>query len=274
MSETRALVPISQQWADQAQQAVQEEPVLSGVKVSMQSGQLSIDDEPLPGNQMYVVILDHYRENNYFTDKYVAGQEPKPPKCYAFGRGADADEMAPHESMKASLVWDGGYFEPQNDKCMTCPRNEWGTADTGKGKACQNRRRLIMLPAGYATPKKGSRDFDVELFTEPTHYATAEEAQVKLPVTSSKEFAKYVSQLGSQYQRPPHGVITRLWLEPHAAHQFTVKFEMIEEISDDLAQVIMDRNQQCRDREFRGYMPPEDNSGQQQAGSLKGVGRR
>jgi hypothetical protein len=271
---TTALVPISQQWADQAQIAVQEEPPSDGLWISTKGGIMSIGDEELPGNQMYVIIIDHYRENTYFEGRYNP-EVKMPPKCYAFARGADADEMGPHESMKASLAWEGGYFEPQHDTCQGCPMNEWGTADTGRGKACQNRRRLVLLPAGYATPKKGSRDFDVELFTDPAHYQTADEALMKLPVTSSKEFSKYVSQLGAQYARPPHGVLTRIYLEPHAGDQFHVKFEMIEEVPDDLAQIIMDRNAACREREFRGYAPPEEGACvPRQPGSLRGVGRR
>src|ERR1700761_4289933 len=95
------LVPISQQWSEQAAQAQHEEPADGGLWVSTKSGVLSIDDEELPGNQMYVVILDHYRENTYFGARYNP-EVKTPPKCYAFGRGADADTMAPHESMKAS----------------------------------------------------------------------------------------------------------------------------------------------------------------------------
>jgi hypothetical protein len=269
-----ALVPISQQWADQAQQAQHEEPTVEGLWVSTRGGILSIGDEELPGNQMYVVILDHYRENTYFPERWSA-ELASPPKCYAFGRGGDADEMGPHPSMQASLAPDG-YFEPQNDTCQGCPMNEWGTADTGKGKACQNRRRLILLPAGYCSPKRGSRDFDVELFTDPAHYKTADEAQLKLPTTSSKEFSKYVSQIGAQFSRPPHGVITRLYLEPHAKDQFHVRFEMVEEVPDDLAQIVMDRNAACREREFRGYMPPAPDAFERTWLNLPGgrVGRR
>jgi len=269
-----ALVPISERWAEQAQQAQAEEPVGEGHFISLKSGVLSIDDEEMPGNQMYVIIIDHYRENTYFGSRYDPDQAT-PPKCYAFARGADGDDMGPHESMKESLVWEGGYFEPQNDVCRTCPMNEWGTADTGRGKACQNRRRLVLLPAGYCEPKKGSRDFDVHLFTDPAHYQTCDEVQMKLPVTSAKEFSKYVSQLGAQFQRPPHGVLTRIFVEPDPKNQFRVCFEMVEEVPDDLAQIIMDRNEQCRAKEFRGYSPPQEGAtSTRQPGSLRGVGRR
>lgn len=268
-----ALVPISERWAEQAQQAQHEEPVGEGLFVSLKSGVMSVNDEELPGNQMYVVIIDHYRENTYFEGRYDPDVKA-PPKCYAFARGADGDDMGPHESMQLSLAPEG-YFEPQNDVCRTCPKNEWGTADTGRGKACQNRRRLVLLPAGYCEPKKGSRDFDVRLFTDAAHYQTADEAMLKLPVTSSKEFSKYVSQLGAQFQRPPHGVITRIFVEPDPKTQFRVGFEMVEEVPDDLAQIIMDRNAVCREREWRGYQPPSDDAPQpRQAGSLRGVGRR
>lgn len=269
-----ALVPISQQWAARAQQAQAEEPAQEGNWVSTAGGILAVGEEEMPGNQMYVVILDHYRENTYFDGRYDPNVK-SPPKCYAFGRDAGGDDMGPHESMKSSLAWEGGWFEPQHDTCKGCPMNEWGTADTGRGKACQNRRRLILLPAGYCTPKRGSRDFDVELFTDPAHFQTADEAQLKLPVTSTKEFSKYVTQLGAQYQRPPEGVVTRIYLEPHAGDQFHVKFEMVEEVSEDLAQIVMERADACRGREWRGYMPPEHTDAPERTpGSLRGVGRR
>jgi hypothetical protein len=68
--------------------------------------------------------------------------------------------MGPHPSMQADA-----NFQPQSDLCKTCEHNQWGSADKGRGKACQNRRRLTMIPAGVFMPKRGSRDFDLEIFT-------------------------------------------------------------------------------------------------------------
>lgn len=103
---TTALVSIADRWAEQAQSAQREEPIGEGLFVSLKSGVMSIGDEELPGNQMYVVIIDHFRENTFFAGRYDPDVKA-PPKCYAFGRGADGDDMGPHESMQASP-----YFEP------------------------------------------------------------------------------------------------------------------------------------------------------------------
>lgn len=262
-----ALVPISDRWAQQAEVAAAEEPMVGGIWMTTQGGILSIDEEDMPGNQAYVIILDAVRENTYYPNKFNP-DVPAPPTCYAFGRGSDAEEMGPHPSMQADLE----FFQPQNDTCLGCPMNEWGTADTGKGKACQNRRRLTLIPAGVASPIRGSRDFEVDLFDDPMHYQTADVAFLKLPVTSTKEYAKYVTQLSASVRRPPHGVLTRIYLEPHAGDQYHVRFEMIEEVPDELAQIIMDRHDAVVDQPFQGYSPPEKIV-QPVAGSLKGLRR-
>lgn len=262
-----ALVSIADRWATEAVAAAAEEPVTGGVWLSTQGGILAIGDEDMPGNQAYVIVLDSIRENTYYPGKFDA-KVKNPPVCYAFGRGADADEMGPHPSMQVDLE----YFQPQNDTCQGCPMNEWGTADTGKGKACQNRRRLTLIPAGVATPIKGSRDFEVDLFDDPAHYQTADVAYLKLPVTSTKEWAKYVTQLSASVRRPPHGVLTRIWLEPNANDQYHVRFEMVEEVPDELAQIIMDRHDAVIGQEFTGYQPPQEVE-QPVAGSLKGLRR-
>jgi hypothetical protein len=263
-----ALVSIAERWAEEAAKAVAEEPIAGGLWLSTQGGILALDDEELPGNQAYVIILDSVRENTYYPNKFDPTVKA-PPVCYAFGRGADAEEMGPHSSMQA----DAEYFQPQHDTCLGCPMNEWGTADTGKGKACQNRRRLTLIPAGVATPIKGSRDFEVELFEDPKHFQTADVAFLKLPVTSTKQYARYITQLSASVRRPPHGVLTRIYLEPHANDQYHICFEMVEEVPDALAQIVMDRHDAEVAREFQGYKPPTE-AEQPVSGSLKGLRRR
>ena len=219
--------------------------------LSTKGGVLTFDGEALPGNQMCVIMLDIVRERTYYTTKYSSDSEQNlPPVCYAFGR--TDDEMAPHESMQADL----DYFTPQNDVCQTCAHNEWGSADTGRGKACSERRRMAILPAGYYTPKKGSRDFDLHMFDEADHYKTADIAFLKLPVTSVKDYARYVTQLSASHRRPPLGVITRVYLEPDAKTQFRVKFEMLELLPDDLFATIMERHEEAKASIVFGYSPP------------------
>ncbi len=262
------LVPIEQKWAEQAEAAASQEQLVAGTFLSTRGGVLSIGDEVMPGNQVLVVVVDSINENTLYEGKYVA-DDTKPPICYAFGRGVD-EEMAPHESMQAAPE----YFEPQAETCGVCPMNEWGSADQGRGKACQNRRRLVLLPAGFYTPKRGSRDFDLEIFDEEAHFRTADLATIKLPVTSVKEWAKYVHDVAANFRRPPHGVITRIYLEPDTANQYKVKFEMVEEVSNELAEAVMMRHDQAIQQKLTGYAPPQEKAPAPASGnSLRGLRR-
>lgn len=261
------IVNYNEQWAKQAEQYAAEEQLTGGTFLSTRGGTLSFGEEVMPGNQVCVIILDAVKENTLYAGDYDP-DAAQAPVCYAFGRGAE--EMAPHPSMQN----DPDYFQPQSDVCATCPHNEWGSADKGRGKACQNRRRLALIPAGFYMPKRGSRDFDLELFDDPKHFQTADIAFIKLPVMSVKTWAKYVNQLSASIRRPPHGVITRLYLEPDPKSQFRVNFEMIEEVPDSLAAIIMARHEEATSAVIQGYQPPGEQEEAAPKGSLRGLRNR
>jgi hypothetical protein len=262
------LVTYDAKWAEMAQRSASEEQLTGGTFLSIKGGVLKFGDELLPGNQACVIILDSVFENTYYGARYTEGNR-LPPICYAFGRGGD--EMAPHTSMQSDL----SYFKPQSADCANCAHNEWGSNDTGRGKACQNRRRLALLPAGYYSPKRGSRDFDLEIFDDPAHFKSADIAFFKVPVTSTKDWAKYVNQVAQQMQRPPMGVITRLSVEPHDKHQVSVHFEPLEPLPDALAPIIMARAVEAEKALMQGYRPPsEEQLATGGEGQLRGLGAR
>ena len=134
-----ALVKWEEELAKQAEVAAgMEANVGGGQFFSMQGGQLKFNDNPVPGNQMAVIILDHILENVFYDGDFDPNN-PQPPTCFAFGRSDD--DMAPHETVVAE-------GQAQNETCNGCPFNQWGSADKGRGKACRNTRRLAMIPAG------------------------------------------------------------------------------------------------------------------------------
>lgn len=266
-----SLINYEEKWQQKAERAVEHEPLTGGQWLSVKGGQLMIGEQVMPGNQAMVVVLDSVMENTFYGVRFDA-DNPMPPICYAMARGGD--ELFPHLDMQKDP-----YFEPQNwdgnyvAGCQGCPKNEWGSADQGKGKACQNRRRLTLIPAGFYSPKKGSRDFDEEIFDDPKHYKSAEVAFFKLPVTSVSNWAKYVNQLAGGPRRPPFGVITRIYLEPHAVHQYEVCFEMLDLVPDHLADAIMDRNEAAVKMPLLGYQPPDaERLAKQKNGSVRGGG--
>ncbi len=270
-----ALVSYEDRWAEQAQKAAEAEPAQGGTWLTAKGGQLMIGDMALPGNQAAVIVLDSIRENTFYGARYDP-ENPLPPICYAMGR--DEEAMFPHLDMQKDL----NYFKPQHWRegavygCDGCPMNEWGSADQGNGKACQNRRRLTLIPAGLFNPKPGSRDFDLELFTDPKHFAETEQAFFKMPVTSVRNWAKYVQQLAGSIRRPPHGVVTRIALEPHQKHQYEVVFEVVDLIPDELAEIIMRRNEAATQQPLTGYLPPDQDrmTAAQGGGAINGLRRQ
>lgn len=248
------IVNYKQKLREQAEAAVRQEQTSGGTMLSVRGGVLTYGEETLPGNQACVIILDSVKENNFYTAKFDP-DNPQPPTCYAFGRGpVGEDEMGPHESMQVDL----NYFKPQSEACNGCAWNEWGSADKGKGKACQNRRRLALVPAGYYEAKRGSRDLALNMFTDPVDFKTAEIAHIKLPVLSVKNYGNYLDQLLSTVQLPAHGVFTRMYVEPDPKAQYTVNFEFLEEVPDELLEIIMARHEEAQNAAFKGYMPPEE----------------
>lgn len=265
------LVDISKKWEAQAAKAAAEVPATGGTFLSTKGGILKFGDEVMSGNQACVIILDAILENTCYEGKFDA-DNPAPPRCYAFAR-TDPESMkamGPHPSME--LFPD--YFIPQSEDCASCPLNEYGSGDTGRGKACQNRARLALLPAGFYEAKKGSRDFDLEIFNDPAHFKTADIAHIKLPVLSVKNYFKFVSDVAAAHRRPPHGVIARIFLEQDEKAQFKVHFEMLEEVPDELAEIVMARNEEAMVQKIGGYQPPQEkDKKQEKPGSLRGLRR-
>lgn len=237
-----------QELAQQAEVAVAQEQTAGtggGKFFSLRAGQLTFDDATFPGNQIAAVIVDHIFENIY----YEAGFDPdqtNPPTCFAFGR--DATTMGPPDEVDKH-----DEFTRQSDLCKDCIQNEWGSARTGKGKACSNRRRLALISAGTYN-KKG----ELELEDDASYFSGADMAFMKIPVTSVKGFAAYVKQVAEQFKRPLHGVFTRIYLEPDSKTQFKVRFELIEVIPNEVMPAIMARHNSVKNEIDFPYIPRAD----------------
>lgn len=227
------LVNYQARFADMARKAQTTERLQSsGRFMSTKSGVLSFNDEPMPGNQVAAIILSSVFENTYYENDWKPGVVENP-TCYAFG--FEEDGLGPHPSMQD----DPDHFEPQANDCASCPMSEWGSAKTGRGKACQQRRRLYMIPAGFYTKAKNG-GWELELFEDPQDLRDLDPAVLKVPVTSTKNWAKHVHTVSKEFQRPPAGVITRVFLEPDAKSQFQVRFETVDLVPDHMLETVFD----------------------------------
>lgn len=226
---TTAVAKWDEELARQAQMAAAvEESTATGQFFSLKSGVLSFNDAPLPGNEMAVVILDGILETVYYEGKYDP-DAPQGPVAFAFGR--DEKTLAWHENSAPEFA---GKLCSESEVC------EWGSADTGRGKAARETRRLGVIPAG--TFENGK----FKAFTEEEQFESAAIAYLKLPVTSVKGYAAFVKQVVGALKRPPHAVFTKVKVVPDPNSQFKVVFEPLSQVPDDLLGVIMKRHEEAK----------------------------
>lgn len=237
MSDTAAPGTAVVNWADEmARQAVavakQETPNSSSIRLS--AGVLSLGGQPVPQNKLEVVILDYALEHTYYEEKYNPNQI-RHPACFAIGPVSDADVLAPHPNSA----------KPQAATCAACPKMKWGSdPNGGRGKACQERRRLIMIPAN------ATESADKVL--------GAETATMKLPVMSVKFWANYVNTVAALNKRPPHALITVVGTQPNPKSQFNVTFTAQSALPDNILGAIMEKRAACQETLLKGYDVAEE----------------
>jgi hypothetical protein len=218
--------------------------------ISIKNGIMSVGDQPIPGNQFAAVILDAVRLNTFYRTTYNP-HDSSPPHCYAIGR--DDAEMRPHPDMAKDM----NHFQPQAEHCSGCPHNEFGSGQNGKGKACSNRRRLIMLLAGTYQNVNGM--MQLQPMTDPEHYRTTGFLHMTLPPTTLKAWGEYVRASAAQYQRPFFGLVTRIYLYAHPVHgKEAVGFEPLAMVPDEWAMNVIPRQQKAMQEIMEGYEPPQN----------------
>lgn len=178
-----------------------------GSKLSVSGGQFRYKGEPLMTDALNVVVLSSAIEYAYYDVAYDP-DAPAAPICYAVGlqQGPNAiNELRPHAEA----------IEPQAPQCKGCEWDEFGSADTGRGKACKQTRRLMIC-----------------LEDDLDHVAGADKAFFNVPVTSVKNWAAYVKQVGMLHKLPPFGVVTRIQIVPDPKTQFKIEFHFEGAIED------------------------------------------
>lgn len=222
-----------------------------GESFSTKDGILSFNGNPIEGNTMAVVIVDAVIANANYIDKYDP-KNPSGPNCFAFGRN-EAD-LVPHPNVvKAGTA--------QHVSCDGCPRNEWGSADEGKGKACGNGRRLALIPAGELT----GDDFDVfEAYTDPKLFADAAIGFLKVPATSIKPFASFTKQVIATTKRPEWAIFSQITLEGK-----TLSFKALGKVPNELMPIIKAKHEEAMaaiEFPYPAYVAPDTK------GKAKGTG--
>jgi hypothetical protein len=199
--------------------AIADEAGGGGNFLSFKAGQITYKGAAVVGNKLDVIILEAVLEYADYVGDFDS-DNPQPPICYAFGR--TEEEMKPHPKAP----------QPQHDKCIGCPQNEFGSAEKGRGKHCKNIMRLAVIPG---TP------LDADTIKK------SDASYIRIPVMSVGNYTSYAKKLSALHDLPPFAVVTQLGTVPDAKSQFRVTFEDVKHIEDEaLMEMLMAQHEaQC-----------------------------
>lgn len=194
-------------------------------RISLKSGQMSYGGNPVPGNNMDVIIVGSGHRNVWYAGAYDPDNIVNP-SCFALSE--DEDGMAAHENVPDSEVPAAsddiaGQQREGTRSCKGCAKNAWGSAvrdgRPAKGKACKETRRLVLMPADCL-----EGDSIEEVLS---NVQGAELAIIDLPVTSVGNYANLVSTLAATMGLPAWAVVTNVQVQPDPRKQFVVNFTAI-----------------------------------------------
>ena len=147
-------------------------------------------------------VVDFVNENNYFDTPYNP-DDPSSPVCWSVSKNKTID-MTPSESA----------VKIQHNDCASCWANEFGSATTGRGKACRNSRRLAIIAV-----------------SDLNNLDSAEVAYTKVPPTSIKSFDKVGNDVRKIFKRPMYGVVTEIKFDSDSDFE-KLLFKVVKPISD------------------------------------------
>ena len=170
--------------------------------VKFAANRITYQGADIPGGRVNVIVVGDCFLNAWYAGKIYDPEDIQPPVCYALSEFVEG--MAPHAECQ----------EAQSTTCAECVHNQFGSAPTGRGKACQDVVRLALINAADVEDGDSAR--------------TAEIAQAKIPVTSVKNWAGYVKALDG---RPPWSVVTEIAALPEKNY-YRLEFKLVENIDD------------------------------------------
>lgn len=198
--------------------AAQERPAVG--RLAFRAGVMTYQGQPIPGNKLETVIIASAKEHalyaNVLENRQFDPNNPESPVCYALS--LDGENMAPHAQVKQKRATD----------CANCAFNAWGSDPKGgRGKACKEVRRLIVIPKSAVVAPPGQQ-------LPADSVKKSESASCNIPVTSVKNWANYTALLAAQFRRPAWAVVTEISVTPNPKTMFEVKFAVTDVVKDHL----------------------------------------
>ena len=128
------------------------------------------------------VIVDFVAKKAFYEGAYDK-DNIVPPNCFALG-------FVPHDALEPS---ENSPETQHHDACKTCPKNQFKSADNGKGKACKDSYILALLP--------------------PDAEEGAPLVTLELSATAIKPFEKYVRDLARDFGKAPYCFVTEFYFD-------------------------------------------------------------
>ena len=180
--------------------------------IRTRGGQFAFNDSILE-QPLRVVVLGAVRENLY----YPAAFDPdvsQSPTCFALDTAGNEAEMGPPAEMKGK----------EAEKCSECWANAFRSAERGKGKACKNNVRMVILP-----------------YQEGADFSKITGARLSIPPTSLKNWSAYTNKITEGMRAPLFAVVTELTTQPAERGGFTMDFGYAGVLSNPDIMVVKDR---------------------------------
>lgn len=207
--------------ADKAK-AEQATETLGVPRITHKSGLLKVDGEEVEGNKLPVIIVTYGLMKTYYEEAYDPdAQQGQTPDCFAFASAAPGEEekMVPHPVAP----------NKQAEACTGCPHNAFGTAIKGKGKRCQDKRRVLCM---------------VEV-KDKKSIAEAQVRQFEIPPGSLRNWGAYLKGLKEiTNSGNVRTVVTELSTKP-AENAYQLIFKPVRALSKEQALAVIEKGKQC-----------------------------
>lgn len=185
--------------------------------ISTNAGQLTFNGNSVPGSKLEAIVVASSYRNVWYAGRFDRNNIV-PPNCFALS--LEDKDMAPHDNVQ----------QKPNETCDGCPYNEWKSdPNGGKGKACKQSRRLIVIPAD-AIDKGAEAVRDAEM------------ARFDVPVTSVRNYSTFVNALAASASVPPYAAVVEISAQPDTKTQVKVNFRPMRVLpSADILDAVMKR---------------------------------
>lgn len=182
----------------------------SGKTLSIRGKKFRFDGRDL-GSEIDVIMLDYIFIKQYYEQEYDP-DNLTPPDCFAI-----ADEETELKPLEDSPEIQG---DEETGMCDGCWANEFESAARGKGKACQDKRRIALISADH--------------FDEPNFVDTVTAESVgflTMGGTSLVNWKAHTKRLGKTLKVAPFQVITTLSFDDSVDFE-KLEFHVKEQIED------------------------------------------